>query len=96
MRPQSVRARISSAFDVSLKAPFRLHCPALKRARHQSTLPRNPDAAPDLEKSLELETRIGRVELTLDDLCDRMIVMERRTAAIQAELHHFLARLARS
>jgi uncharacterized coiled-coil protein SlyX len=68
----------------------------LKRGRRHSTLPRNRDAAPDLEKSLELETRIGRVELTLDDLCDRMIVMERRTAAIQAELDHLLARLARA
>ena len=67
----------------------------MKRGRRQSTLPRHRDAAPDLQKSLELETRIGRVEVALDDLSDRMIVMERRTLAIQAQLDHLLARLTR-
>jgi hypothetical protein len=68
----------------------------LKRGRRHSTLPRNRDAAPDLQKSLELESRIGRIEIFLDDLDDRMIVMERRTLAIQAQLDHLLARLTRS
>jgi uncharacterized coiled-coil protein SlyX len=44
-------------------------------------------------KSIELETRIARLELVLTDLRRTMEVLTKRTAALQAELDHLSAKL---
>ncbi|HTK29850.1 MAG TPA: hypothetical protein VL309_09880 [Vicinamibacterales bacterium] len=52
------------------------------------------DAAPP--KSLELETRIARVESALGDLSRTLEVVLKRTTALQAQLDHLEARAGRT
>lgn len=47
-----------------------------------------------MPKSLELETRVARLELLLLDLNDTVATLTKRQVALQAELDHLLARVA--
>jgi hypothetical protein len=46
-------------------------------------------------KSLELETRIGRLETRVRDLCETVEVLKRKVMAQQAQMDHFVARIDR-
>jgi hypothetical protein len=46
-------------------------------------------------KSIELEIRVGRLEVLLKDMRDAMELLNKRAAAIQAQLDHFNARVGR-
>jgi uncharacterized coiled-coil protein SlyX len=63
-------------------------------ARRRSTLPRIAITASDVSKSVELETRVGRVEVTIKQLGETVATIERRMFAIQAQLDHIAARLS--
>jgi uncharacterized coiled-coil protein SlyX len=55
-----------------------------------------PVTAHEASKSLELETRVGRIETALKKLRDDITVLNQRTVAIQAQLDHIAARFSRS
>jgi hypothetical protein len=44
-------------------------------------------------KTLELEARIGRLEVLLEGLLEQQAIQHRREMAMQAELDHLWARL---
>jgi uncharacterized coiled-coil protein SlyX len=46
-------------------------------------------------KSLELETRVARLEILMKDMCAAYDELHRRMVAIQAQLDHIAARLIR-
>jgi uncharacterized coiled-coil protein SlyX len=48
-----------------------------------------------MPKSVELEVRVSRLELLINDMRDAVEVVAKRTAAIQAQLDHLDARLRR-
>jgi hypothetical protein len=46
-------------------------------------------------KGIELETRVGRVEVLLREMREAIDVLAKRTAAVQAHLDHLSARVGR-
>jgi uncharacterized coiled-coil protein SlyX len=58
-------------------------------------LPTNHATACEMPKSVELEVRVSRLELLINDMRDAVEVVAKRTAAIQAQLDHLDARLRR-
>jgi len=61
--------------------------------RRLSSVPRVRDTAAEVPKSIELEQRIGRIELKLKELLQQLELQTKRSAAIQAQLDHLSARL---
>jgi hypothetical protein len=61
--------------------------------RRYSTERPSPETAADLPKSVELESRISRLELLTKGLQEEMAIRQRREAAMQAELDHLWARI---
>lgn len=51
--------------------------------------------ASEVPKSVELETRVSRLEVLLTDLRDAMDVLTKRTIAMQAQLDHHDGRIGR-
>jgi hypothetical protein len=45
-------------------------------------------------KTLELEHRLARIELTCNEFRSALLLMDRRLSAIQAQLDYFAAKLA--
>jgi hypothetical protein len=62
-------------------------------ARRRSTLKPVRASASEFSKSLELEQRIARVELSSRILRDAVDDLTKRTAALQAQLDHLLAKI---
>jgi len=56
--------------------------------RRRVTIPQGRDTASELPKSIELETRVARLELGIEDLRGAVDVLGRRMVAIQAQLDH--------
>jgi hypothetical protein len=86
----------SSSFDASDNGRhFGYYWRALSGRRSSSIHSRRYTAGelPVPPKSIELETRIARLELVLTDLRRTMEVLTKRTAALQAELDHLSAKL---
>lgn len=61
--------------------------------RRDSTVPRTRDTAAEFPKSIELEHRIGRIEVQVQELLEKIDVQSKRTVALQAQVDHLLARL---
>jgi chaperonin cofactor prefoldin len=51
--------------------------------------------ASEVPKSLELETRVSRLEILVNDLRNAMDLLNKRTNAIQAQLDHLDGRIGR-
>ena len=49
--------------------------------------------AREVPKSVELELRLARLELQVKDLTERLDIQTNRSAALQAQVDHLLARL---
>jgi hypothetical protein len=62
-------------------------------ARRRSTLKPVRANANELSKSLELEQRIARVELSSKVLREAIDDLSKRIAALQAQLDHLLAKI---
>ena len=65
----------------------------MRTRRHASTprLKATANEAPP-PKSIELEHRLGRVELKLERACEELDLTRQRLNAIQAQLDHLLAK----
>jgi hypothetical protein len=61
--------------------------------RRLSSVPQLRDTAAELPKSIELEQRIGRIELKLKELLQQLELQTKRSAALQAQVDHLAARL---
>jgi SpoU rRNA methylase family enzyme len=61
----------------------------------RSSIPTRRAIANEAPKALELETRVGRLEVLLKDIRDAIEVLKSRTVAIQAQLDHLDARVGR-
>ena len=61
--------------------------------RRQSTIRRQRLTARDYSKSIELENRVGRLEIYARDLRESISVLGKSLAALQAQLDHLEARL---
>jgi hypothetical protein len=60
--------------------------------RRRSTLRLPRATAFEVPKSVELEHRIGRLELLIKDLHDENAALKKRVSALQAQLDHVAAR----
>jgi hypothetical protein len=49
----------------------------------------------EVAKSIELETRVGRLEVLLRDIREAVDLLNKRGAAVQAQLDHLNARVGR-
>jgi hypothetical protein len=56
--------------------------------RRRVTIPPSRDTGSELPKSIELETRVARLEFGLEDLRRAVDVLTRRMVAMQAQLDH--------
>jgi hypothetical protein len=61
--------------------------------RRHSTVPPTRDTAAEVSKSLELEQRIARIEIQVNELLVRLELQSKRSVALQAQVDHLLARL---
>ena len=66
--------------------------PLTERRRHSTLRPVRGTAA-EISKSVELETRIARLESITKGLQQELALRQRREVAIQAELDHLWARI---
>jgi hypothetical protein len=64
--------------------------------RRHSTLRPHLATAAEAPKSVELESRIGRLELIVKGLQEELAIRQRREAAMQAQLDHMWARMKMS
>jgi hypothetical protein len=64
----------------------------LSQRRHLSARPAR-SAASERSKSLELESRIGRLEVLVKGLQEELATRQRHEVAMQAEIDHLWARL---
>jgi hypothetical protein len=64
----------------------------LAERRHFTLRPLR-EMATDAQKSAELESRIGRLELLTKALQEELAIRQRREIAMQAELDHLWARM---
>jgi hypothetical protein len=55
-------------------------------------IPVTADDFSDL-KSLELEQRLARIELLIGDIRNAIVLMQKRTISLQAQLDHLSARI---
>jgi uncharacterized coiled-coil protein SlyX len=62
-------------------------------ARRRSTARQIRATASDAAKSVELESRIGRLEYLVNGLREELALRQRRETAMQAELDHLWARV---
>jgi hypothetical protein len=64
-------------------------------ARRRSTITSTRDIAAELRpvKSLELETRVARLEMLIEQVRDTQNVTSKRLFALQARLDHIASRL---
>jgi hypothetical protein len=64
------------------------------RTRRRSSTPRLPASSNEAPppKSVELEHRLGRVELKLERACEELETTRQRLSAMQAQLDHLLAK----
>ena len=62
-------------------------------ARRRSFTPVVRTTAHEFPNSVELEQRIVRIELAIQDIQLSMELQAKRTVAIQAQLDHFVARI---
>ena len=69
----------------------------LSRRRYRGTPSRrataNEVASLPLEKSIELEARLARVEQLLEHACEQLKAAQQRHASAQAQLDHLAARI---
>ena len=61
-----------------------------------STIPPDRGMASEGSKSLELEQRVGRLEVNVAALRDLANLLTKQIAALQAQLDHLAAKLGRS
>jgi hypothetical protein len=63
--------------------------------RRHSTIKSIPVTADDFSdlKSLELEQRLGRIELLMDDIRGALDTLMKRTSSLQAQVDHLSARI---
>jgi uncharacterized coiled-coil protein SlyX len=64
----------------------------LSHRRHLTARPAR-SAASDTSKSIELESRIGRLEVLVKGLQEELAIRQRHEVTMQAELDHLWARL---
>jgi len=64
-------------------------------SRRRSSIRTVRATALEAGKGIELETRVGRVEVLLKDIQAAVDVLNKRTAAVQAHLDHLSARVDR-
>jgi uncharacterized coiled-coil protein SlyX len=61
--------------------------------RRFSSIPRTRPTAAEVPKSVELESRIARLELLLKGVREELAARQRTEAALKAELDHLWARI---
>lgn len=66
------------------------------RRRFTTQMPRSLASEFSPPKTVELEIRVARLELALDDAKDKIDLMNKRMIALQAQFDHFMARLTAS
>jgi hypothetical protein len=62
-------------------------------SRRFVTIKSRRSTAADFQKSFELEQRLSRLEIVLQDLTDELALERRRNLALQAQFDHFIAKL---
>jgi len=66
--------------------------PVLHGRRQSIPIPRSTARELRLPKTVELEQRIGRLEMKLQRACEELELTRQRMSALQARLDHYVAR----
>jgi uncharacterized coiled-coil protein SlyX len=76
--------------DISATNSYDLHSLSTRR---RSTMPPIRATASEMSKSVELESRIGRLESLVKGLQEELAIRQRREIAMQAQLDHLWDRV---